>query len=76
MLAVNHYSVADRIIFLLGALLLFWDARRGLSTGTLWMGLGSIRRSDLAPMFWVCWAVNIVAGLTCLMVFIIGKDPW
>lgn len=76
MLAMNHYSLTERFISLLLGLFCFWDVKRGMSTGTIWMELGSIRRSDLAPLFWLGIVINIVVGLVCLLLFATGTDPW
>jgi len=74
--ALNHYSGIQRSIFLLVGAFCLWDARRALSTGRVWLNLGSIRRSDFAPLFWLCVALNIAVGMFCLLVSAIGANPW
>jgi len=74
--AMNHYSASERFIFLLLGVFCLWDARRGLSTGTVWLKFGSIKRSDLAPLFWFGIGINVILGIVLLLGFVFGTDVW
>ena len=75
-IGVNQYSAMKRIFFLLAGVFFIWSAKRALSTGTVSLGLGSIKRSNLAPFFWLGVVLNIAVGLVCLTTSVLGADPW
>lgn len=75
-LASDHYSLGERLLFLLVGASCFWQARRGLSTGIVGLVLGSVKRSHSAALFWVVVVLNVLAGLAALLMFLIGTDSW
>jgi hypothetical protein len=70
------FNGLDRFIALLLAVYCVWCVANGLSTGTIPLKFSTIRRSEMAPLFWFAVVMHCVGGVWLFIGAITGKLHW
>ena len=76
-IATNHYSGSERVLFLLGAAFCIWMVVRGVKTVEVPLQLATLSRRSHGPIiFWFGIVMNVLIAVMCLLGFIFWRDIW
>jgi hypothetical protein len=74
MSVLDHPNTSGKVTTLLVAAYCLWNALRGLSTGSVWLGWGLRKRSEETALFWFGVGVHLLGGVAFVWRILSGMN--